>query len=140
MADCRGDWVILVSAARKYVHFNRPRLSGGQTLFHFRTAEQMPFRRPSAHAAQNVHSKEQILASADSGGRSALQHSQLGLSSSTFHNPSWLPRRKRVLTSSAMPRASFGEVQLLRCCRVFQYRTREKSYESKSCSREWHGD
>jgi hypothetical protein len=39
-------------------------------------------RRPSAHATQNVHSKEQILASADSGARSMSQHSQLGLSSS----------------------------------------------------------
>jgi hypothetical protein len=32
--------------------------------------------------AQNVHSKEQMRAMAESGGRSALQHSQLGLSSS----------------------------------------------------------
>jgi hypothetical protein len=32
--------------------------------------------------AQNVHSKEQMRATAESGGRSALQHSQLGLSSS----------------------------------------------------------
>jgi hypothetical protein len=32
--------------------------------------------------AQNVHSKEQMRAMAESGGRSTLQHSQLGLSSS----------------------------------------------------------
>src|ERR1700723_2717487 len=32
--------------------------------------------------AQNVHSKEQMRATAESGGSSALQHSQLGLSSS----------------------------------------------------------
>ena len=32
--------------------------------------------------AQNVHSKEQMRATTESGGRSALQHSQLGLSSS----------------------------------------------------------
>jgi len=36
----------------------------------------------SAQVAQKVHSKEQILASADSGGRSLLQHSQLGLRAS----------------------------------------------------------
>jgi len=35
----------------------------------------------SAQGTQNVHSNEQILASA-AGGRSVLQHSQLGLSSS----------------------------------------------------------
>jgi hypothetical protein len=32
----------------------------------------------SAHAAQKVHSKLQIIAPAPSGGRSASQHSQLG--------------------------------------------------------------
>jgi hypothetical protein len=36
----------------------------------------------SAHEAQNVHSKEQILASGDSGARSLSQHSQFGLTSS----------------------------------------------------------
>jgi hypothetical protein len=40
----------------------------------------LPWSTPSAHAAQNVHSNEQILASPDSGGRSQLQHSQFGLS------------------------------------------------------------
>ncbi len=40
------------------------------------------FRMVSAQAAQNVHSKEQMRASADSGGKSLSQHSQLGRSSS----------------------------------------------------------
>ena len=35
---------------------------------------------PLAHGSQNVHSKEQMRASADSGGRSRLQHSQFGRS------------------------------------------------------------
>jgi len=39
----------------------------------------------STHDAQNVHSKEQMRASVESGGRSLLQHSQLGRSSSTWH-------------------------------------------------------
>jgi hypothetical protein len=39
----------------------------------------VPPRTPSAHAAQNVHSNEQIRASLAFGGRSALQHSQFGL-------------------------------------------------------------
>jgi hypothetical protein len=37
-----------------------------------------PCSTESTHDAQNVHSKEHILASVESGGRSALQHSQLG--------------------------------------------------------------
>lgn len=37
--------------------------------------------RFSAQCAQNVHSKEQIKASVDAGGRSLLQYSQLGRSS-----------------------------------------------------------
>jgi hypothetical protein len=41
----------------------------------------IPFSLSSAQGTQNVHSNEQILASA-AGGRSVLQHSQLGLSSS----------------------------------------------------------
>lgn len=41
-----------------------------------------PPRTFSAHEAQKVHSKEQIRASADSGGRSVSQHSQFGLSCS----------------------------------------------------------
>jgi len=36
----------------------------------------------SAQLTQNVHSKEQISASVESGSRSLLQHSQFGLSSS----------------------------------------------------------
>jgi hypothetical protein len=43
---------------------------------------QLPCSVPSAHVTQNVHSNEQIRASADPGGRSLSQHSQLGLISS----------------------------------------------------------
>jgi len=43
---------------------------------------QMPCNTVSAQLAQNVHSKVQIRASVDSGGKSLSQHSQLGLSSS----------------------------------------------------------
>jgi hypothetical protein len=39
-----------------------------------------PSSTPYAHERQNVHSNEQIRASDDSGGRSTLQHSQLGRS------------------------------------------------------------
>lgn len=42
----------------------------------------LPPNLPSAHEAQNVHSKEQMRASTDCGGRSRLQHSQFGRSSS----------------------------------------------------------
>jgi hypothetical protein len=41
-----------------------------------------PGSRWPTHSAQNVHSNEQISASAASAGKSLLQHSQLGLSSS----------------------------------------------------------
>jgi len=41
-----------------------------------------PCSRVSTHVRQKVHSKVQIIASVDSGGRSAPQHSQLGRSSS----------------------------------------------------------
>ena len=41
---------------------------------------QMPYKRVSAHSAQKVHSKEQIRAFGAAGGRSRLQHSQLGRS------------------------------------------------------------
>ena len=41
-----------------------------------------PRSTPLAHGSQNVHSKEQMRASADSGGRSRLQHSQFGRSRS----------------------------------------------------------
>jgi hypothetical protein len=42
----------------------------------------LPPNKPSEHVTQNVHSNVQILASVESGGRSRLQHSQFGLSSS----------------------------------------------------------
>jgi hypothetical protein len=42
----------------------------------------LPPRRLSAQVLQNVHSKEQIRASVESGGKSLSQHSQLGRSSS----------------------------------------------------------
>jgi len=38
----------------------------------------------STQSQQNVHSNEQIIASLAAGGKSLLQHSQLGLSSSIF--------------------------------------------------------
>lgn len=43
---------------------------------------QRPASRVVAQLWQKVHSKEQIIASVDSGGRSQSQHSQLGLNSS----------------------------------------------------------
>src|SRR4051812_5623262 len=43
----------------------------------------LPLSTEVAHPRQNVHSKEQMSASADCGGRSRLQHSQLGRSLST---------------------------------------------------------
>src|SRR5688572_13632611 len=42
----------------------------------------LPPSTPSLHARQKVHSKEQMNASVDSGGRSRLQHSQFGRSCS----------------------------------------------------------
>jgi hypothetical protein len=39
------------------------------------------FKTPSTQLVQNVHSKVQIFASVDSGGKSLLQHSQFGLNS-----------------------------------------------------------
>jgi hypothetical protein len=50
-----------------------------------RSPPQLGQRAPSrfsAHEEQNVHSNEQIIAAVESGGRSTLQHSQLGLSCS----------------------------------------------------------
>jgi hypothetical protein len=38
-----------------------------------------PLSTPSAQPWQNVHSNEQIMASRESGGKSASQHSQFGL-------------------------------------------------------------
>lgn len=49
----------------------------------------LPPRTVSVQDAQNVHSNEQMRASADSGGRSLSQHSQLGLSSSILFSR-WL--------------------------------------------------
>jgi hypothetical protein len=42
----------------------------------------LPPSLPSVHGAQKVHSKEQIRASVESGGKSRSQHSQPGLSCS----------------------------------------------------------
>ena len=42
----------------------------------------LPPSTPSLHERQNVHSKEQMNASPESGGRSRLQHSQFGRSCS----------------------------------------------------------
>ena len=46
----------------------------------------IPPRIKLAHEAQNVHSKLQILASVDFGGKSLLQHSQFGRNSSISHS------------------------------------------------------
>jgi hypothetical protein len=43
---------------------------------------QIPPSKASTQSAQNVHSKVQIMASSDSGGKSLLQHSQFGRNSS----------------------------------------------------------
>jgi hypothetical protein len=43
---------------------------------------QRPASTPSAQSRQKVHSKEQMRASSEWGGKSRSQHSQLGLSSS----------------------------------------------------------
>ena len=43
---------------------------------------QRPFSFSSTQPRQKVHSKEQIIAFSESGGRSLSQHSQFGLSSS----------------------------------------------------------
>jgi hypothetical protein len=50
---------------------------------------QRPPSTLSAHSRQNVHSKEQIRASGEPGGRSRSQHSQLGLNSSIVVRPEW---------------------------------------------------
>lgn len=50
---------------------------------------QRPESRSSTQRTQNVHSKEQILASLESGGRSMLQHSQFGRSLSTLPAVYW---------------------------------------------------
>jgi hypothetical protein len=43
---------------------------------------QCPLKRDSVQSAQKVHSKEQMRAAVESGGRSRSQHSQLGRSCS----------------------------------------------------------
>jgi hypothetical protein len=45
---------------------------------------QTPFNCVSTQLTQKVHSKEQIRASTESGGKPMLQHSQLGLTVSMF--------------------------------------------------------
>jgi hypothetical protein len=48
---------------------------------------QIPWSLVVAQSLQNVHSKLQIVASVEPGGRSLLQHSQLGRSSSMLLSP-----------------------------------------------------
>ena len=48
---------------------------------------QLPCSTASAHSQQKVHSNEQIRASAESAGKSRLQHSQLGRSCSIGESP-----------------------------------------------------
>jgi hypothetical protein len=67
-----------------------------------------------AQVAQKVHSKEQIIASSECGGRSLLQHSQFGLSASmlnishvrysTYHtaNKNYMPCKPTVSKLMAM--------------------------------------
>jgi hypothetical protein len=50
---------------------------------------QQPPSTSSAQPRQKVHSKEQIRASGESGGKSRSQHSQLGRNSSIFVQPEW---------------------------------------------------
>src|SRR2546428_12640243 len=59
---------------------------------------------PAAHAAQNVHSKEQMRASRDSGGKSLSQHSQLGRSSSIV--VSWYCRNEPNQLEQSAPTAN----------------------------------
>ena len=76
---------------------------------------QIPSNLLSAHAAQNVHSNEQIFASFASGGRSLSQHSQPGLSSSMTNYPlmnsgvsisEWSFWGRRRAETKILPRAS----------------------------------
>ena len=60
---------------------------------------QRPLSTFSAHPLQNVHSNEQIMASRESGGRSASQHSQLGLSKSMRGSALIETAASRVLVS-----------------------------------------
>lgn len=73
----------------------------------------VPCKVPSAHAAQNVHSKLQIHAAVLSGGKSRPQHSQHGRNSSTRGSfdsgsdgaPNWV-RALRPATRTASARSS----------------------------------
>ena len=68
-------------------------IAGGRTGRATRLPPQlghMPFNAVSAQCWQKVHSKVQIMASVESGVRSLLQHSQLGLSSSILSSVSML--------------------------------------------------
>src|SRR5258708_3643889 len=71
---------------------------------------QLPRSVPSAHVTQNVHSNEQIRASADPGGRSLSQHSQLGLISSIAIS---VPERK-ILTRRNGARKKQGRIKVVR--------------------------
>ncbi len=62
---------------------------------------QLLLKTVSAHEAQNVHSKEQITASGDSGGKSLSQRSQFGRSSS-IDCPSLSQPEKGSITGKAM--------------------------------------
>jgi hypothetical protein len=75
-AEC-GLWTFVVDAGyfASFAAGRRGRATNSPPQF-----GHTPPSRPSAHAAQNVHSKEQILALSASGGRSASQHSQDGRS------------------------------------------------------------
>lgn len=69
--------------------------SGGRRGRDTNSPPQLGHRRPktpSAHERQNVHSKEHMTASVESGGRSRSQHSQLGRSWSTGRPPSGVRR------------------------------------------------
>ena len=57
---------------------------------------QRPFSFSSTQPLQKVHSKEQIIASSESGGRSLSQHSQFGLSSNIRFYP-------KIITDNEKP-------------------------------------
>jgi hypothetical protein len=51
---------------------------------------QTPFNLSATQSQQNVHSKEQIIASGESGGKSLSQHSQPGFNASIFSPMVWV--------------------------------------------------
>jgi hypothetical protein len=69
---------------------------------------QRPRSVVSAQSRQKVHSKLQIMASAASGGRSLLQHSQLGRISNTAVSPGG--RRLEILAQRHRPGLDLGVV------------------------------